>query len=185
MVITDHNSIAGAKLAYSIDPQLVIVGEEIKTTCGELLAAYVKEEIPAGLEPSQAINLLRQQDAFISVSHPFDNWRGWRHKDLLEIIPLVDAIEVFNARCITRSPNQAAYRFAQQHQMCGTIGSDAHTLMELGRATMLLDDFSDAASLKASLERAEIHASLSPPWIHFASSFNSLIKGMIERISRL
>jgi predicted metal-dependent phosphoesterase TrpH len=45
---------------------------------------------------------LKEQGAFISVSHPFDELRkgGWKEADLLEIIPHVDAIEVFNSRCM-------------------------------------------------------------------------------------
>ena len=36
LVITDHNTITGALIAQEIDPERVIVGEEIKTTQGEL-----------------------------------------------------------------------------------------------------------------------------------------------------
>ena len=49
VVVTDHNSIAGARAAQELDPELVIVGEEIKTTRGEILAAFITEEVPAGL----------------------------------------------------------------------------------------------------------------------------------------
>src|SRR5574341_256822 len=101
VVITDHNTIAGALLCQQIDPQRFIVGEEILTQAGELLAAYVQEEVPPGLEPKEAIRRLRDQGAFISVSHPFDTMRKghWSLELLLEIAPLVDAIETFNARC--------------------------------------------------------------------------------------
>ena len=42
VVVTDHNTIAGALAAQEIDPELVIVGEEIMTQKGELLAAFVR-----------------------------------------------------------------------------------------------------------------------------------------------
>ncbi len=101
VVVTDHNSIAGARAAQALDPELVIVGEEILTTRGEILAAYVMEEVPAGLSPPETNHILKEQGAFISVSHPFDIYRGghWDEADLLEILPDVDAIEVFNSRC--------------------------------------------------------------------------------------
>ncbi len=99
IVITDHNTITGALAAQALDPSRFIVGEEIKTTRGEILAAYVSEAIPAGLTPQETIRRLREQGAFVSVSHPFDVRSGaWALEDLLEIVPLVDAIEVFNAR---------------------------------------------------------------------------------------
>ena len=49
VVVTDHNTITGARAAQALDPELVIVGEEIKTTRGEILAAFVTEDVPAGL----------------------------------------------------------------------------------------------------------------------------------------
>ena len=49
VVVTDHNSIAGARAAQKLDPARVIVGEEIMTTRGKILAAYVAEEV--GLRP--------------------------------------------------------------------------------------------------------------------------------------
>ena len=98
VAITDHNTIAGALQAAELDPTRVIVGEEIRTPKGELIAYFVREEIPAGLEPEHAIELLRSQGAFISVSHPLDRLRGkvWSEDDLREILPLVDAIEVLS-----------------------------------------------------------------------------------------
>ena len=89
VIITDHNTIAGAQAAHALDPELVIVGEEIMTTRGEILAAFVSEEIPKGLSPQETIRRLKDQGAFISVSHPFDKWRsgGWQKNDLLEILP--------------------------------------------------------------------------------------------------
>src|SRR5918996_2694020 len=97
VVVTDHNTIAGARAAHALAPELVIVGEEIMTTRGEILAAFVSEEIPKKLSPQETIRRLRDQGAFISVSHPFDRWRagGWREEDLLDILPHVDAIEVY------------------------------------------------------------------------------------------
>ena len=89
VVVTDHNTIAGARVAYALDPELVIVGEEIMTTRGEILAAFVSEEVPKGLSPQETIRRLKDQGAFISVSHPFDRWRGggWEEDDLLEVLP--------------------------------------------------------------------------------------------------
>ena len=71
-MVTDHNCLAGAREAYAAAPDLVIIGEEVQTTEGEFLAAFVSEEVPKGLEPMDALKRLRDQGAFISVSHPFD-----------------------------------------------------------------------------------------------------------------
>lgn len=173
IIVTDHNTIAGALRARELDPERVIIGEEIMTTQGELLAAFVNDEIPAGLHPLEAIEKLRDQGAFISVSHPFDRWRKghWDPEDLLAITPLVDAIETFNARCILPTFNEEAAEFALQNDLAGTVGSDAHAVMEIGKACMVLPDFKDATGLKAVIHRGEPYTDLSPPWIHFTSRY--------------
>lgn len=178
VVVTDHNTIAGALEARAIDPQRVIVGEEVMTTEGELLAAYLEEEVPPGLSPIEAIVRLRDQGAFISVSHPFDIYRKghWEEHSLAQIAPHVDAIEIFNARCLMPDSNRKAEAFAHQHSLAGTVGSDAHTLIELGRAVLILPDFSNAASLRASLSDAHYETKLSSPLIHFTSRWAVWVK---------
>jgi predicted metal-dependent phosphoesterase TrpH len=178
IVVTDHNEIQGALRAQELDPERVIVGEEIMTQKGEILAAYVTERIPRGLPPLEVIARLRDQKAFISVSHPFDRQRSgaWNLPDLLEISPYVDAIEVYNSRCLSELPNQQAQAFAREHQLLGTVGSDAHTLKEIGQATMLLSGFDDPISLKAALAQSEVQTHLSGFWVHFYSSYARLSK---------
>ena len=172
LIITDHNNIQGAKQAIKMDPKRVIVGEEIMTQAGELLAFYVEEEIPAGLPPLEAIRRLREQNAFISVSHPYDRLRNghWEADDLLTIAPLVDAIETFNARCVWWPAfNHQAQAFASQHDLAGTAGSDAHSAYEVGRATLLLPPFSNADDLRRVIRSAQFRVALSPPWVFLAS----------------
>ena len=173
VVVTDHNTIAGARAAHAIDPQRVIVGEEIATTQGEILAAYVQEEIPAGLSPEETIRRLREQNAFISVSHPFDAWRsgGWQEADLLRILPLVDAIEVYNSRCMLPQFNRRAARFARQYQVAVTVGSDAHAAFELGRSSLLLPMFKGPDELRAVIRSGQARLRWSPPWFHLTSRY--------------
>jgi predicted metal-dependent phosphoesterase TrpH len=172
LAITDHNRIDAALQAQQLEPDRVIVGEEIMTQKGELLAFFVTEEVPKGLPPLEAIRQLRQQGAFISVSHPFDLSRNgaWALPDLLEIAPLVDAIETFNSRCLGNRPNQEAQDFAAAHGLGGTSGSDAHILWEVGRATLVMPDFRSADEFRRVLPQARIEGVLSPFWVHIAST---------------
>jgi predicted metal-dependent phosphoesterase TrpH len=178
VVVTDHNSIAGARAAQKLDPELVIVGEEIMTTRGEILAAYVTEEIPAGLSPQETIHRLREQGAFISVSHPFDHLRagGWLEADLLEILPQVDAIEVFNSRCMLRRFNAEAEAFARRNGIPGTVGSDAHAAFELGRSLLVLEPFEGPDELRKVIRRGIPQVRWSPPWYHLTSRYASIRK---------
>ncbi|MCL4275214.1 MAG: PHP domain-containing protein [Anaerolineales bacterium] len=178
LVITDHNSIQGALAAQRLDPELVIVGEEIMTTKGEILAAFVQEEIPPGLTPEETIGRLKEQGAFISVSHPYDTHRkgGWMEDDLLEIIPHVDAIEIFNSRCMDPRFNHRAELFAQRYNLAGTVGSDAHAAFEVGTSVMVLDPFEGPQGMREVIRQAKFKTKLSPWWVHLVSRYASIKK---------
>lgn len=178
LVITDHNTIAGARAAQALDPDLVIVGEEIMTTRGEILAAFVREEIPTRLSPQETIHRLRDQNAFISVSHPFDRWRSgsWQEADLIEIVPLVDAIEVFNSRCTFPGFNREARQFAERHDMAGTVGSDAHAAFEVGRSLMQLEPFEGPDGMRKVIRTGIPRTKWSPLWVRLSSRYAVLCK---------
>lgn len=176
VIVTDHNSIQGGLAAQALDPELVIVGEEVMTTQGELLASFVQEQVPAHLSPRETLKRLKDQGAFISVSHPFDEFRegGWRENDLLDILPEVDAIEVFNSRCILPRFNRKAREFAERHNIAGTVGSDAHTVLELGRSVLLLDHFEGPKEMRQVIRMGTPRVKSSPWWIHLSSRYASL-----------
>ena len=182
LIVTDHNTIAGARAAQALDPELVIVGEEIMTTRGEILAAFVSEEIPEGLTPEETIRRLKGQGAFISVSHPFDVLREghWKEVDLLEILPFVDAIEVYNSRCLFPQYNHRARHFAEKHNIAGTVGSDAHTLFEVGRSVLLLEPFEGPEALREVIRRGVPQVKWSPPWVRLASRYSFLRNKLIS-----
>ena len=173
IAITDHNTADGALAMQKLAPDLVIVGEEIMTTHGEILSYFMQESIPAGLSPQETIRRLRNQGAVISVSHPYDRLRkgAWIESDLLRIIEHVDAIEIFNSRCIYKSDNAKAIAFAQEHRLMGTVGSDAHSKSEYGLALMKMPPFDTAESFLAALNTAQGNASLnySHPVVHVHS----------------
>jgi len=104
----------------------------------------------------------------------------WQLPDLLAILPYVDAIETFNARCMSADYNRQAQAFATEHGLPGTAGSDAHAPFELGRAAMLLPAFQDAASLKGALRQVRFEARLSSPLVHFTSRYASWYKKYIR-----
>jgi len=184
LVITDHNTIRGALRCKDLAPDLIIVGEEVQTTCSEFLAAYVTKEVPRDLEPKEAIKRLRDQGAFISVSHPFDPHRGWRLRDLLEIIDLVDAIEVFNARCYKPEWNMQAFAFAEERGVPGTVGSDAHSLYEIGGAGVLLPAFTTADELRRVIGHGQVEGELASPLVHLGSRYAKWVKGIFPAQER-
>ena len=183
VAITDHNAIEGAWAAQKLAPDLVIVGEEIKTDCGEIIAYFLRELIPPGLAVREAIARVREQGGVVGVSHPCDRYRreAMGADRLLPILDLVDALEVFNARCIQSADNDCARDMALKHGKLMFAGSDAHTTTELGQATLRMPPFDSPESFRASLAQADIHARLSSPLVHFASTFAKLVKQVAGR----
>lgn len=179
IALTDHNATSGALRAAELDPERVIVGEEIQTTAGEILAFFVQESLPAGLDPFDAVDELRSQGAFISLSHPFDPRRAsWDPGLLRELSSRIDALEVFNGRTFGPRANREAARFASAHGLLGTAGSDAHSRPEIGRVRMRLAAFHDPITMRASLASAEIVGASSPIWVRFASRYAALRKAL-------
>jgi hypothetical protein len=180
VAITDHNTIEGALKAAELDPERVIIGEEIKTTKGELIAYFVREMIPPGLEPEEVIERLRSQGALISVSHPLDWMRdgAWSMEDLRRIMPLVDALEVFNARSWCSRSNRRAAGLAAGSGLLGTAGSDAHAYSEIGRVIMRMPLFRNAEEMRNALATAHIAGRRSTPLVHLASRYASVRKSL-------
>ena len=165
LIITDHNTTRTAAELQKAYPDFVIVGEEILTTKGEILAIFVKEELPKGIEPLEAFKRLRDQGAFISLSHPYAYMRhGWTEAEMEEYMPYLDAIETANARNIPEM-NRSAVRFAAEHGLCGTAGSDSHGLKELGAMGLVLPDFNTADELRSAVRSAQVFGKESPVWV--------------------
>lgn len=174
IAVTEHNNLAGALAAKQLAPDLVIVGEEIKTTEGEIIAYFVREEVPAGLKPAETIARLRAQGAVISIPHPLDSLRNsaMGRESVMRIIDKVDALEVLNARCVRPQDNAAAAKLAREKGKMVTAGSDAHTLYEVGRCWLEMPPFEDnAESFLNSLRLARVQGEVSPFWPHFVSTY--------------
>jgi predicted metal-dependent phosphoesterase TrpH len=180
IAITDHNTIAGALRAAEMEPARVIVGEEIMTSKGELIAYFVHQEVPAGLDPEQVIENLRSQGAFIAVPHPLDRMRGgsWSMEDLESILPLVDALEIFNARNWSSKSDRRAAGLAMKADLLGTAGSDAHSYAEIGRVVMRTPVFHNAGEMRLALAKAQIVGRRSTPLIHLVSRYASIQKSL-------
>ena len=100
--------------------------------------------------------------------------------DLLEILPEVDAIEVFNSRCMDPKFNHAAQVFAEKHNIAGTVGSDAHAVFELGRSLLFLEQFEGPDEMRKVIRRGIQQVKLSSPWVHLTSRYAVFYKALIK-----
>ena len=176
--VTDHNTAEGALRMQQMAPDLIIVAEEIRTTHGELLAYFLRETIPPDLPPLETIARIREQGGVVAVSHPADRIRreAMGVERVGVVLDHVDALETFNARCLLPEDNRRAARIARERGLTGFCGSDAHTVYELGRATMLLAPFDDPATFLRSLQSGQAQARASTPLVHFASRWAKWMK---------
>ena len=163
LAVTDHDRIDGALRARDAAPDelTVIVGEEVKTADGDLIAVFIENLVAPGLSAAETIAAIREQGGLVGVPHPFDRLRGYGRKsgaDLAEIAEAVDWIEAYNARVIGGSANERAALFAREHGLPGICASDSHTVMEVGISyNAVAGDMSTPAGLLAALNRVEMH----------------------------
>jgi predicted metal-dependent phosphoesterase TrpH len=149
LAITDHETLEGALLARRDAPAdlLVIVGQEARTTEGDLIGLFVQQPIAAGLTPEETARLIREQGGIVGLAHPFDARRpsigrgAGRPADLRRLAALVDYVEVHNGRVTDEFANERAATFARSHGLPLVAVSDAHTEPELGTAATVLDGF--------------------------------------------
>jgi predicted metal-dependent phosphoesterase TrpH len=148
LVISDHDRIEGALEAREHAPEglTVIVGQEIRTTGGDLIGAFLERAVERDLSPGDAIAAVRDQGGLVGIPHPFDRFRGslLRAGEPAQYIDDVDWIEVWNARLVGRG-NERAQALATAHGRPGVAVSDAHTALEVGVAYTVLEGPADTS----------------------------------------
>jgi predicted metal-dependent phosphoesterase TrpH len=181
--VTDHNVIEGALRLRDISPLPVLVGQEIATLQGELVAYFVKELIPPQLPVEETIQRAREQGAVISIPHPLDRIRkeAMGRQNVMTVIEQVDALEIFNSRCLLPAFNAEARVLAEQHGLPGTAGSDAHSLVEIGTTYVEMADFSSPDEFLTNLVHARIRGRHSLPLVHLSSAISKRIKRWSKR----
>ncbi|MFL5756062.1 MAG: PHP domain-containing protein [Chloroflexota bacterium] len=161
LAITDHGTLSGAFAARDSAPAglTIHVGQEVKTSDGDLIAVFLEHAIRSGRPAADAIAEIRDQGGLVGLPHPFDRWRGSVLRDarLDSIGPLVDWVEVYNARVVGGGANDKAAEFARVHERPGVAASDAHSTLEVAVAYNVLNgDPSTPAGLLAALPPVDL-----------------------------
>ena len=161
LAITDHDRIEGALRARDAAPAelTVIVGEEIKTADGDLIALFLEQAVEPHRPARETIDAVRAQGGLVGIPHPFDRFRGSMLKDprLEAMAQLVDWVEAHNARVVGGTGNERAQQFARDMGLPGIAVSDAHSVVEVGVAYTALDaDPSTPEGLLAALTNVEL-----------------------------
>ena len=178
IAVADHDAVEGSLLMQKIAPFKVIVAEEILTFSGEVMGMFLKERIASGIPLEKAIAAIKEQGGLVSIPHPFDPVRGLRLNadEFDKLVPQIDLIEVFNARVLSPQINSKARHFAEEHNLPGTAGSDAHTISEIGNVFVELNDFNSPEEFLTALKQAKIQGKRASPFVHFNSTWAKIRK---------
>lgn len=170
LAVTDHNRMDGAFEAGSIDPELIILAEEIDCDDGtDLIGLFLEEPIPAGLSVEETARRIRAQGGVVYVPHPYAYLRSPRRR-AEAAIAVADVVEVFNARAFWPAWNRAARAAAAARGLGMAASTDGHFAHEIGTTYTELPAFATAAEFRTALA----HARPSPgrtrsPFIHVRS----------------
>jgi hypothetical protein len=135
IAITDHENTdcwqealeAGKKHNF-----LIILGEEMKTTKGDVLGLFLKQRIDGyKKDPKWVMEQIKKQNGLVIVPHPFHGSEGFKD-DITKYLDLIDGIEVFNGRKPGTGPDDKAMKFAKEHNLGMTAGSDSHYYKAIG-----------------------------------------------------
>jgi predicted metal-dependent phosphoesterase TrpH len=143
IAITDHERIdaALAGRAMARDRGLrfeVVVGEEVTTLGGHLLALWLEAPVKPFRSMRSTIAEIHDRGGLAIPAHPLVPYplcaQGWVLRRLLADEPRYrpDAIEAFNPTTLGRPWHSHVVRFAQQHNLAAIGNSDAHDLASIG-----------------------------------------------------
>src|SRR3989442_1959955 len=167
IAITDHERIDAAQAAREIARSDglrfdVVVGEEVTTRGGHLLALYIEEPIRPLRSLRWTIAAIHDQAGLAIPAHPLVPYplcaQGWVLRRLLANEPRYrpDAIEAFNPTTLGRPWHGRVVRFAQEHGLARVGNSDAHALEAIGTGYTTFEG-RDGAALRAAIEAHTTH----------------------------
>jgi predicted metal-dependent phosphoesterase TrpH len=171
IALSDHGAVEGAIQLKKIAPFYVVIAEEILTTSGEIMGLFLQELVPSGLSMEESIHRIKEQGGLLCAQHPFDKFRpdALKAEVMQEIAPRIDAVEIFNARNPLPGSSKQARKFAQEHNLPGTAGSDAHAAYEIGNAYVEMPEFKGRDDFLKALALGKVYGHRTNPLSRFSS----------------
>lgn len=154
IALTDHNTAEGALELQRLAPRLAIVGEEVKTSEGEIIGLFINASIAKGGRPEEVCDVIHAMGGLTYAAHPFDRRRAnFRPERLMELAARIDIVETYNAWC-DPGANRAAAALARELGKPGATGSDSHAPFEMGRSWMEIETYEEPGDFLEKLGRA-------------------------------
>jgi len=167
IAITDHERIDAALAGRAVarDRGLrveVVVGEEVTTLGGHLLALWIETPIKPFRSLRSTIAAIHDQGGLAIPAHPLVPYplcaQGFALRRLLADEPRYrpDAIEAFNPTTLGRPWHGRVVRFADVHGLARVGNSDAHSLEAIGIGYTTFEGH-DGAALRAAIAAGTTH----------------------------
>ena len=181
IAITDHNTITGAFATRSLAAGFglqVIVGEEIATDRGDVVALFLDSEVRPG-PLTVVVEEVHSQGGLIVLPHPYRS-----HRVTVDLVAASDLIEEFNARTMPEL-NAAATALARAQGKHAIAVSDAHFPAEIGNSGIV----ANVPDLREALGRGAftLIEKYNPPYLQPASQMIKSVKlrtyGRIPRLA--
>ncbi|MUV89589.1 PHP domain-containing protein [Halapricum sp. CBA1109] len=192
LAVTDHDEFEASRRACELAPEyglLGIPGMEVTSAAGHVLALGIESAVETGLAFRETLDRIHDQGGIAVVPHPFQESRSGVMANISRVdLARADAIEVYNSRLLTGRANRQARRFAVEHGIPMTAGSDAHIAEMVGRAITTVD--TDERSVDAILEgiregRTAIEGRRTPWHISFRQAAGGAKRRVRERLEPL
>jgi len=144
IAIADHERVDAAHAARAIAraqdlPLEVVIGEEVSTRGGHLLALFIEEAVPPLRSLRESIGLVHEQGGLAIPAHPLFPYplcaQAWTLRSLLDANdPRVrpDALEAFNPTTFGRPVHRRVVAFAAERGLAVVGNSDAHEAAAVG-----------------------------------------------------
>ena len=186
--ITDHNTcdcyfdFVQKGLARTdglpVDGFLILPGVEVSTAEGHLLCIGTTTPNLLGVPAKEVVNRVHVLGGIAIPAHPFDVFRAGIREDVLDELPDIDGIEVFNAAISLKRHNQKAMEYARKRNLPMTAGSDAHEHAVIGRAHTLVEarELSVSAILDGIRARPERHEAYLSGYEKFRKTWNNWLR---------
>ncbi len=135
----------------------MIVGEEVKTSQGEVIGMFLTERIERGMSMAETIAAIQEQNGLVYMPHPFDRMHTIPDPaTLLRSLDQIDIFEVYNSRLLFESFNEDALRFASKYNLVQAAGSDAHVLPGIGTAINRIPSFNGSEEFLMAMRHNQI-----------------------------
>ena len=206
IAITDHGEITGSYEARELAakrnyPFEVVVGMELNTLDGHLLALFLEKPVPSGKHIVETIAAVHTQGGLCIAPHPTSPFsESISLKDINDIISkgepgiYFDGIETFNATIMGKFSNNRIKKINEKYKLAEMSSSDAHFLICVGSGYTLFPGRTAADLRKSILERTTIP--MTGPYVSYfkiglgqilkqqSKSRSFFVRGMIKNAVR-